>query len=487
LGHTVRHSQDLYNFRREYADVTDERAGKDYRQTSFWLASTADDLTARKPLEGHLSVDVAILGGGYSGLWTAYYLLRDNPGMEVAVLEKDICGFGASGRNGGWCSVKFPVDADALERRVGTERARRTILAMHDSADEVGRVAAMEGIDAHYRNTGVLSLARGDAQLPAIHAVFNTYEKLGLGSENRLLSASEAHELIHATNVSGGLLSTRGASVHPGNLVRGLARAIEKRGGVIYEGSEVMKITAGARASLATASGSILARRAIVAAGEAYLTQLPPFKRELLPMSSMIVVTEPLTTAQWEQIGWQGGQSVASQSNTKNYLTRTLDGRILFGSRGAPYHFGSQIPDSAHKDERTYAKMRSTLREWFPVLEQARFTHAWGGYLGVPRDWMPTVNYDPSSKLARLYGYTGRGVSSTNLAARLVAGLISGRSSGLEDLPMHRANSPAWEREPLRWAAVRYVQSAFARIDEAETAQCRPPWDARIAKYLAAQ
>jgi len=467
--------------------LTHPAVGRDYRQTSFWLASTTDNLTARKPLEGHLSVDVAILGGGYSGLWTAYYLLRDNPGMEVAVLEKDICGFGASGRNGGWCSVRFPVDADALERRVGAERARRTILAMHDSADEVGRVAAIEGIDAHYRNTGVLSLARGDAQLPAIHEVFNTYERLGLGSENRLLSASEAYELIHATNVSGALLSSRGASVHPGNLVRGLARAIEKRGGVIYEGSQVVKITSGERASLATASGSLVARRAIVAAGEAYLTQLSPFKRGLLPMSSMIVVTEPLTTAQWEEIGWQGGQSVGSQSNTKNYLTRTLDGRILFGSRGAPYHFGSNVPDSSLADERTYAKMRCTLREWFPVLEQVRFTHAWGGYLGVTRDWMPTVNYDAPSKLARLYGYTGRGVSTTNLAARLVAGLISGRASGLEDLPMHRPDSPMWELEPLRWAAVRYVQNAFARIDEAEIAQRRPPWDTAIAKYLAGQ
>ena len=461
---------------------------KDYRDTSFWLSSTVDDdLKPRPALSHNVTVDVAILGGGFSGLWTAYYLLRDNPGIEVAIVEKEISGFGASGRNGGWCSPRFPVEASALERRFGADRARATILALHDAVEEIGRVTEQERIDAHYRNTGLLSLARGARQLPAVHAAYRNYERLGLGSHNRLLDAQQAYALVHATNVAGGMLTSVGATVHPGNLARGLARAVERLGGVIYEQSEVTSLKLGNHAHLATHAGSVRARKAIVAAGEAYLTRLSPFQRSLLPMSSMIVLTAPLTEQQWSQIGWQGGQSLSSQSNIKNYLTRTLDGRILYGSRGAPYHFGSAISDSALRNEAVYEWMRTKAREWFPVLDDVEFTHAWGGYLGVPRDWMPAVHFDESTKLGRLLGYTGRGVSTSNLAARLLAGLITKRASGFEALPIHRRNSRVWEPEPFRWAAVRYLQNAYVRIDAAEETGRARPWDAPIADYLGHQ
>jgi len=457
----------------------------DYRQTSFWLATSTDDLTPRAPLRGTLTVDVAILGGGFSGLWTAYYLLRDNPSIEVAILEKEICGFGASGRNGGWCSTRFPVTTNALIRRFGASRARETILAVHEAVEEVGRVVALEEIDAHYRKTGVLSVARGAAQLPAIHAEYRTYEQLGLGAQNRLLDAAEAYERIRATNLSGAMLTSGGATLQPANLVRGLARAVERCGGVIFEGSEVTRIEPGEQPSLSTASGTLRARKAIVAAGEAYLAHLPQFHRTVLPLTSMIVLTEPLTHAQWQEIGWQGGEGLSSQAKTTNYLTRTLDGRILYGSRGAPYLFGSRISDPALRNDAIYEAMRTKVRGWFPILQDVRFTHAWGGYLGMPRDWMPTVSFDRSSKMGRLQGYTGRGVSTTNLAGRLLAGLITQSSSGLEGLPLHRPRMPLWEVEPMRWAAVRYVQNAFARIDEAEEAGERRPWDAPLANYLA--
>jgi glycine/D-amino acid oxidase-like deaminating enzyme len=462
-------------------------APRDYRQTSFWLASTDDDLTPRKPLSGNVAVDVAILGGGFSGLWTAYYLLRQHPGIEVAVLEKDICGFGASGRNGGWCSTRFPLDLGALEHRFGAVAARETALALAETVREIGRVVAEESIDAQYRETGILSVARGAAQLPAIQASLRSYERLGLAAHHRLLGPEETYELLHATKLSGALLTPHSASVHPGNLVRGLARAVERLGGVIYEQSEVAHIRPGEDAALMTSAGALQARRALVLAGEAYLSRLSNLRRALLPISSMIVLTEPLTQAQWELVGWQDGQSVSSQSNTTNYLTRTLDGRILYGSRGAPYLFGSGMSETALRNEALFEWMRSQLREWFPMLERVRFTHAWGGYVGMPRDMMPAVHFDPSTKLGMLLGYTGRGVSTSNLAARLLAGLIIDRRSGLEGLPLHRRASTRWEPEPLRWAAVRYVQGAYARMDAAEEGDRAAPWDARFARYLSAQ
>ncbi|MET0658894.1 MAG: FAD-dependent oxidoreductase [Steroidobacteraceae bacterium] len=476
--------------------VTDHAAGRaarntddtrPYRDTSYWLASAEDDLTPRKSLHGRCAVDVAILGGGYSGLWTAYYLLRDNPGIEVAILEKEICGFGASGRNGGWCSPRFPVDADALERRYGAETARDTLLALYDAVEEIGRVVNKENIDIEYRKTGLLGLARGNAQLPALRAAQQSYERLGLGEYNRLVSASEAFELVHASNVAGGLLTSAGAALHPAKLARGLARLVERLGGVIYERNEVIEISTGPRPSLTTSDGTLFARRAVIAAAEAYLTQVPNFERSVVPMSSMIVLTAPLTASQWSKIGWQGGQCLSSQSSTKNYLTRTTDGRVLYGSRGAPYHFGSAISDAALNGESIYEWMRATVREWFPVLEHVEFTHAWGGYLGVPRDWMPTVHFDEATKLGRLHGYTGRGVATSNLAGRLLAGLIGKRHTGLERLPLHRRRTPNWEVEPLRWAAVRYLQNAYARMDEAVAQGRSMPLDAAFAKFLGGQ
>ena len=194
---------------------------KDYAKYSFWLETAADSLAPRPTLSASTTVDVAILGGGYSGLWTAYYLLRANPGLRVAILEREIVGFGASGRNGGWCSSRFPVTPAVLEERYGAEAARQLILAMFASVDEVGRVCTEEGISADYRKGGILSLARGVHQLPMIRASYAAYERLGLGDRFKLLRVEECCERVRVANVHGGLYTHEGASLHPGRLVRG--------------------------------------------------------------------------------------------------------------------------------------------------------------------------------------------------------------------------------------------------------------------------
>ncbi len=465
--------------------------GKDanhYARTSFWLESAGDDLAPRTPLTGEESCDVAILGGGFSGLWTAYFLLRQQPGLDVVVVEREICGYGASGRNGGWCSPRFPVDTHAMIARFGVQTARATLLALEAMVEEVGRVCAEAGIDADYRTTGLLGLARSAAEMAVLQGTQKTYEALGMGGDNRLIGAEESFDLVHATKLLGGLQTKAGAAVHPGKLVRGLARAVEKLGGRIYEQSEVTELRRGAEAAIATADGARLAaRKTIVLAGEAYLTRLPGYRRALLPMSSMIVLSEPLPAETWREIGWSGGECLSSQVQTKNYLTKTPDGRILYGSRGARYQFGSALSDAVIADEEVFAWMRSCVIDWWPVLEAARFSHAWGGYLGVPRDWLPSVDFDPARKLAHLFGYTGRGVSTSALSAKLLAGLILGKPTGLEALPLHRAKAPSWEPEPLRWLAIRYVQNAFARIDDADQSGRRRPFDAKLAKLIGGQ
>jgi glycine/D-amino acid oxidase-like deaminating enzyme len=456
----------------------------DYSKLSFWLETSGDDLTPRPQLASSTEVDVVILGAGYTGLWTAYYLLKTNPGLEVAVVEKEIAGFGASGRNGGWCSSKFPVTPAMLESRYGRDAARALMLAMNGSVEEVARVCEDESIDAHFHKGGILTLARGEHHLPMLKSAFEAYSRLGLGQQYRLLSASEAQERVRVTNVCAALYASENASIHPARLVRGLARAVEKRGGVIYERTEVTEFEGGTGPWLLTPSGEVRARRAIVLAGESYLTRLHKLHRTVLPVYSLITLTEPLTAAQWTQIGWQNRESLASCNYTVDYLTRTADGRILFGSRGAPYRFGSKISDEQDRHAETHARIQQLLVEWFPILKGVKFTHAWGGPVGMPRDWMPMTDFDPATKIATARGYTGQGVSTTNLTGRILAELISGKRTELSQLPIAQRRSPNWEREPLRWLAARYMQNAFLRIDEAGKQGKSKPMDAAVAEFL---
>jgi glycine/D-amino acid oxidase-like deaminating enzyme len=473
-------------------DVDYKRVGKcgynpnltDYRKYSFWLETAGEELKPRSALERSGEVDVAVLGAGYSGLWTAYYLLRDSPGLRVAVVEKEIAGFGASGRNGGWCSPKFPVTPGMLEERYGLEAARSLLLAMYGAVDEVGRVCEEEHIDAHFYKGGALSLARGAHQLPSIQSARAAYERLGLADRNCLLSAEETRERVKVSNVHGALYTPGSASVHPGRLVRGLTRAVERRGGVVYEQTEVVSFEGGATPRLVTRGGELRAQRAIVLAGEGYLSRLPQLHRAIMPVYSLIVLTERLSDAQWSQIGWQNRESIGSNKYTVDYLTRTADGRILFGSRGAPYVFGSKITDGQDRHEPTHERARRAVVEWFPSLEGIRFTHAWGGPLGMPRDWMPGVQFDPAARIGTARGYTGQGVATTNLAGRILADLIMGKQSELATLPMAQRRSRNWEPEPLRWIAVRYMQDAFARIDAAAENGQSGPIDAPIAELL---
>lgn len=236
----------------------------------------------------------------------------------------------------------------------------------------------------------------------------------------------------------GGLFTADGATLHPGRLVRGLARAVEHRGGTIYERTEVTACSGGANARLVTPGGELRAARAIVLAGEAYLTRLPGLHRTLAPIYSLIGLTAPLTSAQWAEIGWSQRESLASQRLTVAYLTRTADGRLLFGSRGAPYRFGSAITDDQDRHADTHARIARAICEWFPALDGVAMTHAWGGPVGMPRDWMPTVTFDASSRIATARGYTGQGVSTTNLAGRVLADLINGASTAITALPLGR-------------------------------------------------
>jgi len=454
-----------------------------YARRSFWLETAGDALSPRPALDGSVTADVAILGAGFTGLWTAYYLLRRDPALRVVVVEKDIAGFGASGRNGGWVSSGFALGPSALRERFGRERARAVYLALYEAIDEVGRVTVAEGIEANYVKSGCLRIARGPHQLPAIHGAYAAYEALGLADHYAVWDAGRLAQHVRVQTSLAALHTAECATVHPGRLVRGLARAVERRGATIYEQTEVTAFHAGARPRLITRRGDVSATT-IVLAGEAYLTRLRPLRRQLLPVYSLIVLTEPLSPDQRAQIGWARRECLASFRLSVDYLARTPDGRILFGGRGAPYHFGSRIHDEYDVHLPTHRMLRDLTVDWFPVLRGIRFTHAWGGPLGVARDWMPSFTYDPAAGVATARGYAGQGVSTSNVAGRVLAGLISRTESSLMELPMVGHRSPDWEREPLRWLGARLVQAGYARIDAVGEKTGRPPTGTSLAERL---
>jgi glycine/D-amino acid oxidase-like deaminating enzyme len=377
------------------------------------------------------------------------------------------------------------VTPGELARRFGREAARGLITEMHSTVDEVGRVAEAEAIDAQYVRGGMLRVARGPSQLPAVRAAHEAYRALGLGDDYRVLGAEETDRRVRITGTRGALYSPHYATVHPGRLVRGLARVVERLGGTIFERSPVVRYETGGSPRLTTAHGEVRAGT-IVLAGEAYLTRFRELRRQVLPFYSLIVLTEPLSEAQWGEIGWEGRECVASNRYTVDYLSRTADGRILFGGRGAPYHYGSRVKDEYDRHAPTHEMLRRAAKRWFPALGDARFTHAWGGPLAVPRDWMPTMSYDPTSGVATARGYTGQGVATANLSGRTLADLILGRDTAISRLPTANHRSRSWEPEPLRWLGVRYVQRGLKRVDDRAERTGEPPTGRSLAERLGA-
>lgn len=458
------------------------------RAASFWLETSGDDLAPRPPLDGSTDADVAILGAGYTGLWTAYYLARRDPGLRIVVVEREIAGFGASGRNGAWCAPDLNISLERLAHLHGHDGARRIQAATYEAVDEIGRVTAAEGVDAGWHRGGNLIVARGPQGVPALEASLREYRRFGFGERYAMLDAAGVRERVRIAGAIAGLASPDSAVIHPGRLVRGLARLVERLGVRIVEGTPVTGWRgrdASGRATLETPRGAVRAP-VVVLAGEAYLTQLPRLHRQLIPVYSLIVLTEPLGAADWAEIGWAGRETVASTRLSIDYLSRTEDGRILFGGRGAPYRFGSPIRDAYDLHGPTHERLRGFVRSWFPGLAGVRFTHAWGGPLGMPRDWHPTIAFDPRTGVATARGYVGHGVSTANLAGRTLAELIAGAESERTSLPLVNHRSPDWEPEPFRWLGVRYTQWALGGIDERAERTGRAPTGRSLAERLAA-
>jgi len=455
-------------------------AGEPARSLSLWLDSVPGSLEPRPALAADTDVDVAIVGAGYTGLWTAYYLSAADPALRIAVVEKEIAGFGASGRNGGWCSALFAAGWRKIAATAGRAGAIAQQQAMFETVDEVGRVADAEGIDIHFAKGGTLSVARSAVQAARLRKQVAEARTWGFGDDYLWLDAAAASERIRTTACCGAMYTPHCASIHPARLARGLADVVQRRGVAIYEQTPVLELR---QRSLRTPGGTVRAE-VVVRATEAFTPTLPGMRRAVVPLYSLMVATEPLPEAAWDEIGWWGRETYTDGRHLLVYAQRTADGRIAFGGRGAPYHFGSRVMPEYDRDPTVFAHLQAALRELWPAAAGARFTHEWGGAVGVPRDWFSSVGYDRGSGLAWAGGYVGDGVSTTNLAGRTLADLILGRDTDITRLPWVGHRSRQWEPEPLRWLGVNAGVLVMSSADRAEARTGRPARRATLVNRL---
>lgn len=446
-----------------------------YRSLSFWHDSLAESLEPRVASDQR-EFDVAIMGAGFTGLWTGIYLLRQRPTLRVAVLEKEIAGFGASGRNGGWCSALFPWSSETLAKEFGLDAAQAMRKAMIASVDEIGRITAELGIDCDYQKAGTYNLIRSDAQR---HRAISEIELANKYQVDQLqLKTSEA--VPRATRSQGAVFDPACASIHPAKLVRGLADAFVRLGGSLFESTEVESFSTG---SVLTSRGVFRAEY-VVDALEGYRPTITGQKRRSLPLYSLMIATEPIPGSVLDDLGLLPGVTFADFRNLIIYGQRTKDNRIAFGGRGAPYHFGSRIKAKYDTVAKIHEHLERELKSMFPTLGGYRITHRWGGALGVTRDWMASVNLNPVTKLAQAGGYVGDGVGTSHLAGKTLADLILGIPSPESRLCFVNHQSPNWEVEPLRFIAARGAMFAAGLADQIEGTTGRSSFISKIIRWL---
>jgi glycine/D-amino acid oxidase-like deaminating enzyme len=418
------------------------------------------------------------VGAGFTGLWTALYLARADPSLRIAVAEAETAGFGASGRNGGWVSALFPASHAKVARRSSRAGALAQHQAMRASVDEVLRAADEEGIDARAAKGGTITLARSAPQWARARADVEGARAWGLGDDElRLLDAAEATALLSATRVLGATYTPDCAAIHPARLVRGLADAVVRRGVTLYERTPALSIAAG---RVVTRHG-ILRAEHVIRATEGYTCSLEGQKREVVPVYSLVIATEPLPAPTWDQIGLRRRETFSDERHLIVYGQRTADDRLVFGGRGAPYHFGSRIRPGYDQVPRVFEDLRATLVDLFPVLKDAAVTHRWGGALGIARDWTASVGLDRATGLGWAGGYVGDGVTTTNLAGRTLTDLVLGRETELTRLPWVGHDSRSWEPEPLRWLG---INAGLRGMTWADAEEARTGRSSRIARLI---
>jgi len=446
---------------------------------SLWRATAGPSPRLPElPLPQH--ADVVIIGAGYTGLWAALHLLREQPGLDVVVLERTAVGFGASGRNGGWASALFPTSLERVAALSSRESAIAMQQAMHRVVDELAEWASEEGIDCEYAKGGTITVARNAAQMASMEADIARERTWGAAdSDVHVLDRTRTLARIGAAGAVAGKFTPHCAAIHPLKLVHGLAEAVQRRGGHILERTAALSYSRG----VVSTNRGVITGEAVIRATEGFTSRFDEHSREILPIYSLMIATKPLTDAQWAEIGLQQRETFTEQRHVVIYGQRTADGRLAFGGRGAPYHWGSAVSSRFDQHPRVHRALHKTLVELFPVLRGTPITHRWGGALGIPRDYMPFVRY--AEGLGSAGGYVGDGVASAALAGRTMADLILGHATDRTALPWVNHHGRNWEPEPLRWLEANGMLAGLGLADRMEARTGKPaPIAALLYRFL---
>ncbi|MCR6498128.1 FAD-binding oxidoreductase [Shinella sp. CPCC 101442] len=434
---------------------------------SFWYADIGGIPQKRPALPGDREADVCIIGAGYTGLWTAYYLKKADPSLNIVIVEREFAGFGGSGRNGGWLSGGFSWSREKYLKTSSRGAVVDMQRAMAGTVDEVIRVTEAEGIDADILRVDNITFATNTPQLERAREEYQFYLDWQMPAERiEMLSAEAAAKRIRVANVLGAFVIRDMARVQPAKLVRGLAKVVEGLGVSIFEGTSVTGFEKG---RVETDRGVVRAP-VIIRATEGFTAGLPGHERTWLPLNSAQIVTEPVPEALWREIGWEGHELLGDAAHAYCYAQRTREGRITMGGRGVPYRFGSATDVNGQTQQATIDQLHGILTRLLPQTKSLKIDHAWCGVLGVPRDWCTTAGFDRESGIGWAGGYVGLGVSSTNLAGRTLADLVLRRDTELTGLPWVNRTVRKWEPEPFRWLGVHSMYQLYRMADEREFA-----------------
>jgi glycine/D-amino acid oxidase-like deaminating enzyme len=436
-----------------------------YRLRSLWLDQLSEPLTPRASLPGDVDCDAAIVGAGFTGLWSAYYLKRAQPDLRVVVLEAEVAGYGPSGRNGGWASCGIAGSPRVYERRGGRDGVVRAARETLRTVDEIGEVTGREQIDCGYVKAGMLTVATTRPQEERSRDSVRGLHAAGMrDADVALLRPEEVGGLAELTRLRAATFSPHAARIDPARLVRGLARACERLGVQIFERTRALSAGPGA----VRCDRGMVRAEIVLRATESYTTQLAGTGREYLPLYSLMIATEPLGDDAWAQHRWTDGLLIGDRHHLFFYAQRTADGRIAIGGRGAPYRLGRPIDERNERDTEVRRRLETALRSNFPAAAEARVTHHWGGPLAVPRDWSMAINFDRASGFGFAGGYVGHGVVPSNISGRTLADLALGRETDLVSLPWVGHRSRRWEPEPLRYLASSAIVRMLGAADSYE-------------------
>jgi len=446
-------------------------------QRSPWLREALADEGDPAPtaaLSGETDADVAIIGGGYTGLWTAHHLIERDPTLRIVVLEADICGGGPSGRNGGFVNSWWD-EASGLVSMFGPDGARACLDESARSVREIGEWCEVHGIDAHYRRSGMLVVSTTAPHDDRLDDDVAAAAELGDPDAFRALTADEIAKRCRSPHFRGGALMRDGATVHPARLVRGMRRVAIERGVIVHEGSRVTKVGDGPRDSLrvVTAAAAVRARRVVLAVN-AWAAGWPGARSRVLAWGSYMVRSEPIPELVASELGWTGGESIIDARFSVHYLHVTRDGRIAIGAGGGRPGFGGRIGSSFTDDIGAARRAAFAFRWLFPQLRDVRLTDAWGGPIDVSPDHLPHVWTTHGGRMLIAAGYSGNGVAPSHLLGRMLSALVLDADDPITRLPIVGRPGPPFPPEPFRYVGARVMREAMIRREDGEEAGRRP-------------